>query len=184
MVVFDELSGRVPVGPGGRIDASRYPNFARLAREATWYRNATTVADYTSKAVPAILTGRRPQKGQLPTRADHPATSSRCSARRYGSTSRSRDRALPADSAGGAPAGHGRRLRELVSDLSIVSLHRLLPEDLEDDLPAVDQTFSGFGDGGAGGRQTGTARPSSSGRRIFKRFPERIGSARGARRST
>ena len=56
----------------GQLDATRYPNFARLARNATWYPNATTVADYTSDAVPAVLTGVRPEKDQLPIRADHP----------------------------------------------------------------------------------------------------------------
>ena len=72
MVVFDELSGASLMDARGRLDSTRYPNFARLARDATWYRNATTVADYTSEAVPAVLTGMRPEKDQLPIRADHP----------------------------------------------------------------------------------------------------------------
>ncbi len=37
-----------------------------------------------------------------------------------------------------------RRLRALADDLSVVSLHLLLPDDLEDNLPAVDRTFGGF----------------------------------------
>ena len=72
MVVFDEFSGASLMDARGRLDSTRYPNFARLARDATWYRNATTVADYTSDAVPAVLTGMRPEKDQLPIRADHP----------------------------------------------------------------------------------------------------------------
>ena len=59
-------------GPDGHIDAARYPNFARLARDATWYRNATTVADYTERAVPALLTGDRPTTAALPIASDHP----------------------------------------------------------------------------------------------------------------
>ena len=44
------------------------------------------------------------------------------------------------------------RLSDLGSDLSLVSLHLLLPEDLDKDLPAVDRTFSGFrGDAGSRG---------------------------------
>jgi hypothetical protein len=40
MIVFDELAAFALHGPDGRIDASRYPNFARLARDAIWYPNA------------------------------------------------------------------------------------------------------------------------------------------------
>ena len=46
-VVLDEFSGLSLQGPDGRINAARFPNFAALARDSTWYRNATTVADQT-----------------------------------------------------------------------------------------------------------------------------------------
>ena len=61
MIVLDEFSGLGLLGPGDRIDASAYPNFARLADDSTWYRNATTVADFTGQAVPALVTGERPR---------------------------------------------------------------------------------------------------------------------------
>ena len=48
MVVFDEFSGGSLLDRRLRIDASRYPNFAELARRSTWYRNATTVDYQTS----------------------------------------------------------------------------------------------------------------------------------------
>ena len=44
-------------GPRRPIDAARYPNFAALARDSNWYRNATTIDELTD-AVPALLTGR------------------------------------------------------------------------------------------------------------------------------
>jgi len=59
MVVMDELPTASLLGADGRIDAARLPNFARLAREGTWYPNMTTVADQTTAAVPALLSGRR-----------------------------------------------------------------------------------------------------------------------------
>ena len=59
MVVMDELPTASLLGADGRIDAARLPNFARLAREGTWYPNTTTVADQTTAAVPALLSGRR-----------------------------------------------------------------------------------------------------------------------------
>ena len=55
-----------------RIDRGRYPNFARLAADATWYRNATTVSDYTQMAVPTILSGKAASRDQLPVAAEHP----------------------------------------------------------------------------------------------------------------
>ena len=72
MVIFDEFSSASLVDARGRIDASRYPNLARLAGEGTWYPNATTVADRTQWAVPALLTGRVPPESALPIAADHP----------------------------------------------------------------------------------------------------------------
>ena len=72
MVVFDELSGVALMGPDRRVDAARLPNFGRLARDATWYRNATSAADFTDRAVPALLTGERPERGSVPTASDNP----------------------------------------------------------------------------------------------------------------
>jgi hypothetical protein len=63
MVVFDELPLTSLLGPGGQIDAGRYPSFAGLTRTATWYRGATAVHDSTALAVPAMLDGRYPKRG-------------------------------------------------------------------------------------------------------------------------
>ena len=62
VVIFDEFSAASRTGRDGRIDPGRFPNFAGLAKLSTWYRNATTVADETPQAVPALLTGRRPTR--------------------------------------------------------------------------------------------------------------------------
>ena len=72
MVVFDELPLTSLMGPGGRIDAGRYPTFAGLARTATWYRNATAVHDSTALAVPAMLDGRYPKRGLRSDVISHP----------------------------------------------------------------------------------------------------------------
>ena len=58
-LILDEFPTGSLLEAPGRIDQSLYPNFARLGREATWYENATTVADQTERAIPAILTGQR-----------------------------------------------------------------------------------------------------------------------------
>ena len=74
VVIFDELSSASLIDRQRKIDAQRWPNFAALAKESTWYRNATTVADQTTRAVPAIMTGQLRGEGLLPIRADHPGS--------------------------------------------------------------------------------------------------------------
>jgi hypothetical protein len=72
LVVLDELPGDTLLRPDGRIDAGRFPNFAALAGDSTWFRNAATSYDSTTKAVPLILDGIRPHKKTLPIVRDHP----------------------------------------------------------------------------------------------------------------
>lgn len=72
MVIFDELPVSSLMNERGRIDAARFPAFAELARNATWFKNTTTAGDQTEEAVPAILTGARSESREPPTRADHP----------------------------------------------------------------------------------------------------------------
>jgi Sulfatase len=72
LLVLDELPGDSLLGPGGTIDAGRYPNFAELAADSTWFRNAYSTYDSTTKAVPLILDGLRPVPDSDPDRRWHP----------------------------------------------------------------------------------------------------------------
>lgn len=73
MIVLDELPTVSLLDGEGAIDAERFPAFASLAADATWYRNHSTVAPLTPSAVPAILTGRLPEgEGVVPVAAAHP----------------------------------------------------------------------------------------------------------------
>ena len=75
-IILDEFPTTSLLNEHHQIDAVRYPNFAALARNATWFRNTTTVSSATAQAVPAILTGKYPDTGQrLPHAADHPHNS-------------------------------------------------------------------------------------------------------------
>jgi hypothetical protein len=71
IVVFDEFPADTLIGPDGRIDAARYPNFAALAGTSTWFRNGQTIYDSTFKAVPAILDARMPRSGTAPDVRSH-----------------------------------------------------------------------------------------------------------------
>lgn len=72
MVVFDQLPLTSLVTVDGEIDGDRFPSFAALQRDGMWFRNATTVADLTGWALPAILSGEFPHESKLPVAADHP----------------------------------------------------------------------------------------------------------------
>ncbi len=72
MVVLDELPTASIMDGRGRLDAKRLPNFAELAGDATWYREASSVADQTNQAVPALLTGRMPDPDASPSDPDYP----------------------------------------------------------------------------------------------------------------
>lgn len=83
MVVFDEFPlGSLLDGRGG-VDRSLYPNFARLADTATWYRNTTTVSGSTHLSVPAMLTGRMPPGELVATASAHPRNLFRALAGRH-----------------------------------------------------------------------------------------------------
>ena len=91
LVVFDEFPVTSLMRADGGVDSERYPGFGRLAREGTWYSRTTTVDEYTTRAVPAILTGKRSGERRAPDAGGPPATtSSRCSASRTRSGSASR----------------------------------------------------------------------------------------------
>ncbi|MBA2537165.1 MAG: sulfatase-like hydrolase/transferase [Actinobacteria bacterium] len=148
-VVFDELPISSLMHERGGIDADRYPNFARLAGDSTWFQNATTVHEHSTEAVPSILTGNYPEDGRLPFAADHPKNLFTLLAGAYDfEVFESATRLCPTSL---CPRNEGSllsRMRWLNSDLSIVYLHVLLPEALAKDLPPVTQTWMNFGGGG------------------------------------
>jgi hypothetical protein len=72
LLILDEFPSDSLLGRDGRIDAVRYPNFAALAGDSVWFRNASSSYDSTTKAVPLILDGMRPRPGTSPDRRGHP----------------------------------------------------------------------------------------------------------------
>ena len=138
MVVFDELPVQSLLNRQGGIDAERFPSFAELAGQATWYRNAATVSHATQYAVPAILTGNRPEgdPGSLPNLAGHPNnlfTWLRNSHRL--SVFESTTHFCP--TCPNSALGPVRRMFPLLWDLAVVYLHLVLPEDLSSRFPDV-----------------------------------------------
>ena len=146
MVVLDELPTVSLMRGDGEIDAVRYPNFARLADDATWYRNATTVHEWTTGAVPSILTGTRPRG--LPLFLDHPNNLFTLLGGRYDlNVHESQTHLCPPALCDTDREALPERVSSLLSDLSVVYGHLVLPEDLADELPSISTAWRDFGDG-------------------------------------
>lgn len=144
-VVLDELPESTLADAGGKLDAELFPNLARLAGQATWYRNATTVDDLTTEAVPAQLTGVQPREGSLPTTRDHPRNLFTLFGRSHDLTVIEPITDLcPVALCSESRPGTGDRLATLESDLEVVVQHLLLPSDLREGLPAIDRVWEGF----------------------------------------
>ncbi len=139
------------VGGDGMVNENRFPGFAALASVSTWYRDAVSVSQRTSVAVPSMLTGRKPDYSLQPVLSDHPRNI----------LTLVRD-TMELDvveeashlCAGGwcendAPAPVPRAsFASLVKDAAVVAGHTALPQGLRSRLPAIDEGWGGFGDGG------------------------------------
>jgi hypothetical protein len=135
LVVFDEFPVTSLMGADGRIDRRRYPNFARLAGDATWYRDTASVDQDTPYAVPAILDGRLPRRERLPVAADHPRSIFTLLGPRYELHVNEDGTALCAPQ-----LCHERDELPLWKGAARVYAHELLPDDYEDVLDEADDT--------------------------------------------
>jgi hypothetical protein len=164
MITFDEFQGTMLLNSKHQIDRTLFPHFAELADRGTFYPNATTEADLTPRAVPAIMDGDYPDHDALPTAADHPNSIFTTLGGDYSMhVAEPVTSVCPASLCGEkARPPTSDRLDSLASDLRVVYEHLLLPESMEDSLPAVDETFQGFGDtGGPGEGEVPTAGEAS-----------------------
>lgn len=147
LVVFDEFPLFSLMDEHHQIDAARYPNFAALARQATWFRNATAVHASTVAAVPAILSGLYPKQVQFPTAADYPHNLFTLLGDAYAMNVFEPLTALCPKTLCAHDRRNstlGQRMGSLLSDLSIVYLHIVLPADMAGKLPVITQTWEDF----------------------------------------
>jgi hypothetical protein len=144
-LIFDQLPLTSLLDPHGDIDAHAFPGFAALAQDAIWFRNASTVADYTGWAVPAILSGTFPSGAKLPIAQDYPGNLFTALAGRYRMevvepithlcpdavcTSRREPRAT--------------RQRAMLADLSVVLARVILPAGLTSGMPRLTKGWRDF----------------------------------------
>lgn len=85
IVLLDEFTRPALLDANGKIDASRFPHFAELARHSTWFNNTTANAEYTTRSIPVIVTGNFP-RGNDASDAAYPDNLFRLLAPEYGVT--------------------------------------------------------------------------------------------------
>lgn len=146
MIVFDEFPLISLLDEDRRIDEVRFPNFARLAKTSTWYRNTVAAHTTTAKAIPSMLTGRyinqhRPVAGS--------ETYPENLVSFLGSTHQLRGVEIVteffnASEKGNVTPGFRFRFTNLGMDLLVVLGHVALPDALSGQLPAIDRQWSGF----------------------------------------
>ncbi len=117
VVFLDEFPLRSLLDDAGAIDARLFPNFANLASASTWYPNATGVIGWTQWAIPAMLTGRFPEKAVAPHYSAYPRNLFTVLARSYDVKAyESITRLCPPSVCASVPAGHSTGLGPLLRD--------------------------------------------------------------------
>ncbi len=147
VVVFDELPLLSLLDANRGIDSQLYPNIAGLAADGVWFRNATTVDDFTRYALPALVSGRYPDRKALPTASDYPDTVFTLVAGTHRLEVAEAVTALcPPSLCAAGSSSIASRIAAMGRDLRVVFLHLVLPEDLAGDLPDLSATWANFGD--------------------------------------
>ncbi len=150
VVMFDEFSGTSLMNRDRGINGLRYPHFAQFSQEATWYRNATSVHWRTLSAVPAMLTGKYPEKSGQGTLREHPVnlfTLLRSSQAYDLVVFEPVTRLCPPSGNSYVDASNTLQgYRALLSIMSIVYLHDLMPADVWPLLPDIPNEWFGARD--------------------------------------
>jgi hypothetical protein len=146
LIVFDEFPIHSLLDADGQIDTVRFPGFGRLARNASWFREATAVSSETVWAVPAIASGRYPLTPRaVPTLRYYPDNLFTLLADRYTMHVFGRFLQLcPGDTCLRDLGGPSDGVFPLLADLAVVWLHIVLPTPLTEQLPPVTGDWRGF----------------------------------------
>jgi hypothetical protein len=152
LIVFDEFTPVALMNRAEHVDPARFPSFAALARDSTWYRSATTVQWLTEQAVPAVLTGIMPPLDQalLPVYADHPHNvftllDGSYRVRAVESLTQLCPTKICGEVRGASPAAVSDATGSLANDAGIVYLHLLLPRPYSEEIPEISDSWGNFG---------------------------------------
>lgn len=149
-VIFDEFPLYALLDAEGNINDERFPGFAALARESTWFRNAVAESNFTHQAVPALMASAVPQQSGGPFLAQYPKNIFTLFAGRMSVGGIEPVTSLcPKNLCGGADDSAGlfsvSRLRNFFRDAGYVYAQRVLPPVLRSRVPSVEGAWGGFG---------------------------------------
>ncbi|MFK7734313.1 MAG: sulfatase-like hydrolase/transferase [Pseudomonadales bacterium] len=149
MVVFDELPLLSLLDSKGEIDKVRFPGFYDLSQNSTWFSNATTVAEHTLQALPALLTGTYPVANKIPDYVDHQHNlfTLLSPTHNLDNVNELMTTLCPRTLCWNYKQTHtsvAQRVHSILTDLSIVYSHLITPSSLRTRLPAINKTWGGF----------------------------------------
>ena len=143
VVVFDGLPLSSLLDDAERIDRDWFPHFAALADEAHFFRNATTVAETTTYALPAIVTGLYPAWSRPATVSEYPQNLFTLLAETHAiNVFEPYTRLCPAEFCHGSRVRilRSERLARVFSDLPFLYLQVVLPDDWARRVTAINAT--------------------------------------------
>jgi hypothetical protein len=142
-VAFDEFTGTSLLGPDNKIDPKLFPNFAKLAGDATYYRNYTAAADETTRVMAGLMTGDMWHEHALPIAAEYPHNLFTL----FGKDYRLR---VSEEATDLCPVKlcheKGASSSSVFNDAGLVYLHQIAPKPLEKKLTPVNETLGTFSD--------------------------------------
>jgi hypothetical protein len=147
LIVFDQIPVSSLMNAERRIDVGLYPNFAALADDGTWYRNASAVGNKSAGAVPAILTGQYPDPSKrLPSWLDYPDNLFSLVHPRYSMRVEEPITQLcPREVCGSTAMRLSFRVRAELADLAVVYAHVVAPQSWSSRLPPLTDNWKDFG---------------------------------------
>jgi hypothetical protein len=150
VLIFDEFPLNGILDKNREIDALRFPNFAALAKDAIWYKNAAAVNQFTPIALPAILSGKMPRSlKQLPTAESYPVNLFTLLARSHAVRAYEPFTKLCPDDLCGRKKRRTSwrgRMKAMIKDLAAVYLNYVVPSDVEVGVPNIDGKWGDFWD--------------------------------------
>ena len=149
-IVFDEFPLYSLLSDDGTINAERYPGFAALADESTWYRNNVAESNFTHQAVPAILASAVPQQEGGPFLTQYPKNIFTVFAGKTSVGGIEPVTSLCPKSVCQGPDEVNAlfefsRFKTFMRDASYVYGQRVLPPALRRYVPSIEGTWGGFG---------------------------------------
>lgn len=142
-LVLDEAPLFPLLNTDGRVNANRFPGFAALANESTWYRNTVATTQRTSEAVPAMLTGAWPVIKTQPVFENYPRNLFTLMAGNKDLDVNEMFALCPTNLCP-SKARPRTSFPAFMKDSLIVLGHTLFPADLRGTLPPIDEGWGNF----------------------------------------